>query len=176
MQVFFSDPHFSHFNILEYDNRPFSSVEEMDETIITNVLDSIAAKDEVYFLGDLAFHKKPDDVRRLLERLTVKGRWYFIRGNHDRKKNVNIMKTFACDGAVHDILTISPAGQPIVLCHYPMIQWNKGAHGAWHLHGHDHKNFTYGDGKKRYNVALNLNNYRPISLAELFYYFTGLQY
>jgi calcineurin-like phosphoesterase family protein len=171
-QWFLSDTHFGHFNILDYDGRPFSSVREMEDALVANIHSSIAADDQVYFLGDFSFNMKPAEVERIVERVTAKGRWYFVRGNHDHKRTVKVLKRYAEDEAVHDLLEVSPNGQLIVLCHYPLIQWNKSHYGAWHLHGHDHRTLHYGDGTARYNVAVNLNGYYPVSFNTLKEYFS----
>ena len=51
-----SDLHFNHVNILKYEpvNRPFETLEEMNETLIANWNAKVSAKDTVYVLGDLA--------------------------------------------------------------------------------------------------------------------------
>lgn len=54
MQTFISsDYHFSHSNIIKYDNRPFSNLEEMNSTIIRKHNERVKPEDTVYFLGDL---------------------------------------------------------------------------------------------------------------------------
>jgi len=50
-----SDYHFSHFNIIRYCNRPFKTVEEMNETIIRKHNERVKPKDTVFFLGDFIF-------------------------------------------------------------------------------------------------------------------------
>lgn len=52
-EVFFtSDIHFNHTNILRFCDRPFKSIEEMNETIITNWNRVVGIDDEVFHLGD----------------------------------------------------------------------------------------------------------------------------
>ena len=52
-KVFFtSDLHLGHANVITYDNRPFSSVEEMDEELIRRWNAKVGKGDVVYVLGD----------------------------------------------------------------------------------------------------------------------------
>ena len=55
---FYSDPHFSHKNVIKYDNRPFNSVEEMNNTIIENHNSVVGENDDSFCLGDFSFDKR----------------------------------------------------------------------------------------------------------------------
>ena len=47
MKYYIADTHFNHHNILEYENRPFNSVTEMDEELIKRWNSRVKDKDEV---------------------------------------------------------------------------------------------------------------------------------
>lgn len=53
MEIYFtSDLHLGHDNIIRFCNRPFSSVEEMNDRIIQNYNSIVHKNDLVYILGD----------------------------------------------------------------------------------------------------------------------------
>jgi calcineurin-like phosphoesterase family protein len=58
MDWFSSDWHLGHENIIRICDRPFSSVEEMDKTIMGNMLSVMKRKDTLYFLGDCLSHSQ----------------------------------------------------------------------------------------------------------------------
>ena len=70
MKFYISDLHFSHKNILSFDNRPFFAVAEMNEAIINNWNSVVSVNDEVYILGDMFWNN--NDIDSILPRL--KGR------------------------------------------------------------------------------------------------------
>jgi len=76
-----SDPHFSHARILELCNRPFGSVEEMNEALIYNYNTTIRSRDRLIFMGDVALGKIADSLP-LINR--IKGYKVLVPGNHDR--------------------------------------------------------------------------------------------
>ena len=87
-----SDYHFSHGNIIKYCNRPFKTVEEMNETIISKHNERVKPDDTVFFLGDFIFkggNEGGEHRYRIFEK-RLNGKFIFIRGNHD---NNNSLKT-----------------------------------------------------------------------------------
>jgi calcineurin-like phosphoesterase family protein len=80
MIYFTSDFHMSHSNILKYcPDRPWKTVEEMNEGLIRNWNAVVNPSDSVYFLGDfsLGFPAVEKFTSRLL------GEKVLINGNHD---------------------------------------------------------------------------------------------
>src|SRR4051812_8195892 len=78
---FTSDLHFGHQRIIELCNRPFGSVEEMNQTIIDRWNDTVKNDDTVFVLGDVAMGKISDSLP-LVKKL--KGNKHLVSGNHDR--------------------------------------------------------------------------------------------
>ena len=90
-----SDYHFSHFNIIKYCNRPFKTIEEMNETIITRHNERVKQEDTVFFLGDFIFKGGKEggvEKYRLFEK-RLNGKFIFIQGNHDRNNSLKTIIT-----------------------------------------------------------------------------------
>ena len=77
-----SDTHFGHKNIIEYCNRPFKSVEEMDLHMITQWNKTVTDNDIIIHLGDFAFGTS-EEIRNYASQLN--GKKILVQGNHDRK-------------------------------------------------------------------------------------------
>ncbi len=78
-----SDTHFGHEGILRFEpvNRPFATVEEMNEVLVERWNAVVGPQDMVYHLGDVAMGKIADSLP-VMSRLN--GRKVLIPGNHDR--------------------------------------------------------------------------------------------
>jgi calcineurin-like phosphoesterase family protein len=78
---FTSDLHLGHTNIIGYENRPFLSVEGMNEGIIDRWNDQVEPDDTVWVLGDFAMGHVSDT---LLLTPRLNGQKLLLCGNHDR--------------------------------------------------------------------------------------------
>jgi len=152
---FCSDLHFFHKNIINYCNRPFKSVDEMNKVIIRKHNERVKKEDTVYFLGDFGFFASkarafrgedqlfnPEDI---ISQMNGK-QWYWVKGNHD--KGSNKFKT-----KIKEII-INIAGIDIQLIHnpeqartsYPLI-----------LCGHKHNSWKVKEITKRGKTSLIIN-------------------
>lgn len=145
MNYYIADTHFGHLNGMIYDSnnggRQFSSIEERDAILIQNINKVVTPQDNLYFLGDVSWHK-PKETEELLSQINCKN-LFLVRGNHDKWiKDSKCKKYFA---GTYDIKEINDNGRKVFMCHYPVMMW-KGQHkGAYHLYGHVHNTREYVD-------------------------------
>lgn len=130
MKYYISDLHLGHNNVLGFDKRPFSTVEEMDQHIVEKWNQTVSDSDEVYILGDVFW--KNDLADEILPKL--KGQKHLMVGNHDRINN-NMRKRYT---SIQEYKRIKDNGRDVVLCHYPIAHWDGQFHGSYHLYGHIH--------------------------------------
>jgi len=160
---FISDTHFNWKSIIKYDNRPFSSVEEMNEQLIKNWNGIVKSNDIVYHLGDFALGRVFDFKTRL------RGNVHLILGNHD-KLNCKEKKLFT---TVSDIKYLKSTAPRIIMCHYPLRSWAPSLKGRIHLHGHCHGKLPAIDSIKCLDISDPVWNFTPIPLETIFQIFDG---
>jgi calcineurin-like phosphoesterase family protein len=162
---FTSDTHFNHTNILNYDDRPFSSIKEHDEQIIENWNSVVGKNDVVFHLGDFAFANSELILDYACLRLN--GSVHLILGNHD-KAMCKATRALAFED-VREVLFWRPPSlnQKIYMLHYPCISWDCSSHGSWHLHGHVHGRLKGRETGLSMDVGIMNNNYFPFSLEQV---------
>jgi len=171
MTYFIGDMHLGHSNIIRLCNRPFKNVDEMNSALIKNWNKRVKEDDDVYLLGDVAFRSQTDVVSILK---TLKGKKHLLIGNHDKRnlKNPEFVKCFV---SIKDMDTILVGGEGIVLCHYPLAEWDGYFRGTYHIYGHIHNNknrsFDFLKEEPRaLNAGADIINFTPATLEELIRY------
>lgn len=163
VQYLISDLHLDHENIIEYCDRPFEDVEEMNDVLIKNWNDTVNPNDEVIFGGDLTIAGTAAAFLKWIERLN--GEIVFIVGNHDRtviKKldRVHIMQHYQFSAGEYDFYcTHRPENIP--------KNWD-----GWAVFGHHHNNYPdalpfFDPEHHRINISVELLDYRPIHIETI---------
>lgn len=192
---FTADTHFGHINVIKYCNRPFQSIQEMDEVLINNINKHVQKNDTLYHLGDFAFVKySVKKTKEYLDRIKC-SKIILIVGNHDPHNSYGAKKDFAqlfsgCYNVIKIKIPIESIVQKIVLSHYAMKVWDTSHYGTWHLYGHSHYSLPEDStlsidvgvdavagratGMTRHELIqqnawhkLDPNEYRPISINEI---------
>lgn len=168
---FISDTHFGHANIIRYSNRPFSSVEEMNNQLVQNWNALVKPDDIVWHLGDFAFMKL-SEFKSLLWRLN--GHINVVLGNHDKviDQHSRDLLNMGKIESIQNYAELKVAGKMIVLFHYGQRVWNGSHRGSIHLYGHSHGSLPpFG---KSVDVGVDskeiTHEYRPVSLDEVIKY------
>ena len=168
---FTSDTHFNHENIIKYCKRPFSSIEEHDETLIKNWNDVVPEDGIVFHLGDVGFGD-PGRINEILKQLN--GKIYLVIGNHDWRRIVNDHKWRFEDMTQQINMRIGK--RHIILNHYPMLAFSgawRGEDATYQLFGHVHTSPYTDEGldqlrmkmlfTSQYDVGVDNNSFKPVS-------------
>jgi len=158
MKVFvISDTHFNHANIIRYCNRPFSSTEEMDKTMIKNWNETVSNKDIVIHLGDFGLGNK-EYIASIISQLN--GKKILIMGNHD-----NWTESFYREAGFHTVSRF-----PIVydgfyiMSHAPLVLSETTPY--FNCYGHIHNDNRYIDNATSKCFSVERTGYRPVLLYE----------
>jgi calcineurin-like phosphoesterase family protein len=172
-----ADGHFGHENIIKYEHRPFSSVEEMDRILIRNINDLVGPDDELWYLGDFTMERNFGYVRDYREQILCHN-IHFIRGNHDR--DFSQAGVFSSWADYAEIGRLARDGYMACLSHYPYLSWNRMLYGTIMCHGHIHSQPEYNArnramGVRRYDVGVDANNFRPVALEDIVEFFADTE-
>jgi len=155
IKVFFiADTHFNHKKIIEYENRPFQDIEEMNNKMIENWNSVVGRMDKVFMLGDFGFY----DTSRLLDKL--KGFKILVMGNHDRRKSV---KHWFESGFTE------VSKYPILYNNWLLSHEPVGTTIYKNIYGHLHSKGW--NNEYRFCVSAEKINYTPINIEEIEKYF-----
>lgn len=198
--IFFtSDTHFYHLNCIKNSqrtpwldpsnigpngkwidrNKAHEDMLRMNSDLIKNWNSRITKEDIVYFLGDFSWAKKYETYT-IINQLNFK-RLNFVYGNHDFpiRQIQREVSNHRCGWPFWNSLTFlgdyaeaKIDNQWIVMCHYPLVTWNKKAYGGIHLNAHCHNNMfaSRKEGKclgKILDVGVDGNNYFPYEFSEI---------
>ena len=168
MNYFTSDLHLGHRNIIRLCNRPFATIEEMDETLIRNCNAKVTNGDTVYILGDLLFRNEKPAEEYLKQ---LKGKKHLIIGNHDRDwvKKCNLEDFFE---SVNNLHFISDGKRQMTLCHYPMMSWPHMTRCYMvfgHIHGNTDADYwpLIRENDLMLNAGADVNGFAPVTFEEM---------
>ena len=171
-----ADTHFGHKKSLEFIRpdgeslRPFSSVEEMDETMVENWNRVVTRHDTIYHLGDVVI---PRPSLKILDRLN--GRKILIRGNHDQGPLKDFSSYFE---DVRGAFFLQPGSNfmgGLIFTHIPVHPDCLSGHYRGNVHGHLHCHLAMKDGQvdlRYFNACVERNNFAPVALDTILNYYT----
>jgi calcineurin-like phosphoesterase family protein len=179
---FTSDTHYWHSAAASH--RGFATVERMHECMIERWNACVGVDDIVYHIGDLSFagFDRTVEVMRHL-----KGRIKIVPGNHDNKA---LLKKLKEGGFIDEILPpLAKLKVPVyigngenevhrfILCHYPMLVWDRCHYGTMHLHGHSHGNLRFPNPKARIlDVGVDTNDCTPWNFKAIMVWMEGREH
>lgn len=141
-----SDQHHGHKKIIEYENRQFDSLDEMDKILIQKWNSKVQKHHKCLILGDFSFYGK-EKTQEILN--SMNGIIGLVLGNHDRRKTYK----WWIDVGFSKVYDYPIIDNGIVFSHEPIV-----INGYKNVHGHVHSKF--------YNVGVDVNNYSPVALID----------
>jgi len=165
-----SDTFFGRASIIEQNNRPFKSVEEMDAALIENWNSVVSDEDLVYHLGNFAW--TPIVTDKVLK--VLNGNIKFMLGDFDDALKEVIEYYDGIDLLPNEIF--KDYKHKIVLSHWPLAEWPGKEKGIYHFHGHTTNTLkTDMTQSNRVNVCCDMWNYKPQELKQLFAMFKAFK-
>ena len=138
----------------------------MNEKLIANWNAKVKPEDIVYHLGDFAFRGANMNLDRIIEFYNrLNGKKILIIVNHDLDWIDKVADKLEYKPV--DYLEIKDGNDIVVLCHYPIEDWDGKHHGTMHVHGHIHGRDIISHLPNRFNAGVDVRNYEPVTLEEM---------
>jgi calcineurin-like phosphoesterase family protein len=176
MIYFTSDWHIGHKQVIEFCGRPFTDLDHMHSSLITNYNKLVKPEDTCIFVGDTTF-SNTTDTKKIVQKLN--GTKIAVIGNHDPKQGTLLNMGFQL--AVNQ-LSMCIRGHKVLVSHYPfkpslLKYWSNKFKGldiryqdrrhkddgkTFLIHGHTHSAKKL-DGRALH-VGVDAWNYTPVSM------------
>ncbi len=141
-----------------FDNRKYSTLEEMHEDIKKRWNAKVTNGDHVYILGDISGRGRNEELIAFVARL--KGKKILVRGNHDDTDDFRYAQLFTKISDYEEIYdNCGGKAYRLILCHYPILMWNGQHKGTILLYGHTHDSYEdrfFQDCINRMNNDINI--------------------
>lgn len=161
---FLADSHFHHEKVIEYDNRPYTSVFQMDKDMIKKWNSVVKKNDIVWFLGDLAMTENKEYLKNLISKLN--GRKRMVMGNHDKCRHTFYLEAGFEEVYKHPVIIKGF----FVLSHEP-LQGMSDNSPFFFIYGHVHNDEIYAT-KTEHTMCVSAcrHNYTPVEIEEYYEY------
>lgn len=183
---FVSDLHFGHNAVIRYSNRPFKTLEEMEEKQIKRWNARVKPEDRVLVVGDFLLGCSKPRLREILSQLN--GTKILIKGNHDLSSAEMITAGFAFSC---DFMQLKIANELVNISHYPYrmpkikrmffslmhkliprkfykprkFVFQKEDDGKFLIHGHTHSKRRVNG--KQIHVGVDAWGYEPVPIGKI---------
>lgn len=157
MIYFIGDTHFGNAGMIQFDNRPFNSILEMDNAIIDNWNNTVTNNDVVFVTGDFGAEGKEIEYLNKLN-----GIIYLVKGNHDEQDNQYYRECGFAD------VTDTPfiLERFYFISHEPCYVSERMPY--CNIHAHVHSNPIYKDVSTRsFCTSACRIGYKPVSFDEI---------
>lgn len=143
----------------------FSSLEDMERSLIDNYNQKVGCNDVVWLMGDIV--GDVESALRVFPKLN--GQKNYVIGNHDRKwiRDPQVQKFF---NNIYESTVEIIENVPVSISHYPMYEWYKSKYGGVLIHGHMHDEYIelpFYQNYCAYDVSVEKNNYAPVSWYDI---------
>jgi calcineurin-like phosphoesterase family protein len=153
MLFFTGDEHYWHRNVIKYANRPYPSIEDMNEDIISKHNSVVKKGDRVIHDGDFALCSR-EKAQEIIKRLN--GEHIFLIGSHDR---------WLGKRKQWDIRSYTIGNNQVIVCHYCLRTWPRSHYNSWHLYAHSHGRLE--PIGKSHDIGVDNNGFYPVSEEEI---------